>query len=42
MLHAVNHSLTKAMLFLVAGNILAVFRTQVDAGRRAACCGCCR
>ncbi len=28
MLHAVNHSLTKAALFLVAGNILAVYRTK--------------
>jgi hydrogenase-4 component F len=28
MLHAVNHSLTKGMLFLVAGNILAVYRTK--------------
>jgi len=27
-LHAVNHSLTKAMLFLVAGNILAGYRTK--------------
>lgn len=28
MLHAVNHSLTKGMLFLVAGNILAAFHTK--------------
>lgn len=28
MLHAVNHSLTKGMLFLVAGNILAVYKTK--------------
>lgn len=28
MLHAVNHSLTKGMLFLVAGNILAAYRTK--------------
>jgi hydrogenase-4 component F len=28
MLHAVNHSLTKAMLFLVAGNILAVYQSK--------------
>ncbi|MEW6050354.1 MAG: proton-conducting transporter membrane subunit [Candidatus Zixiibacteriota bacterium] len=28
MLHAVNHSLTKGMMFLVAGNILARFRTK--------------
>ena len=28
MLHVVNHSLTKAMLFLVAGNLLAVYRTK--------------
>jgi hydrogenase-4 component F len=27
-LHAVNHSLTKGMLFLVAGNILAHYRTK--------------
>jgi hydrogenase-4 component F len=28
MLHTVNHSLTKAMLFLAAGNILALYRTK--------------
>ncbi|MBN1490557.1 MAG: NADH dehydrogenase FAD-containing subunit [Phycisphaerae bacterium] len=28
MLHAVNHSLTKAMLFLVAGNLLAAYHTK--------------
>jgi hydrogenase-4 component F len=28
MLHAVNHSLTKAMLFLVAGNILTVYHSK--------------
>jgi hydrogenase-4 component F len=28
LLHAANHSLTKAMLFLVAGNILAAFQTK--------------
>jgi hydrogenase-4 component F len=28
MLHAVNHSLGKAMLFFVAGNILAVYKTR--------------
>ncbi|MCE5243319.1 MAG: hydrogenase [Desulfobacteraceae bacterium] len=28
MLHAVNHSLTKGMLFLIAGNILAVYKTK--------------
>ena len=28
LLHAVNHSLTKAMLFLVAGNIVTAFRTK--------------
>jgi len=33
-LHAVNHSLTKAMLFLVAGNILAVYRTKSTADVR--------
>jgi hydrogenase-4 component F len=31
MLHAVNHSLAKAMLFLLAGNILAVYRTKATA-----------
>ncbi len=30
-LHAVNHSLTKAMLFLAAGNILAAYRTKSTA-----------
>jgi hydrogenase-4 component F len=30
MLHAVNHSLTKAMLFMVAGNILAAYRTKLS------------
>ena len=28
MFHAVNHSMAKGMLFLVAGNILAVYRTK--------------
>jgi hydrogenase-4 component F len=28
MLHAVNHSLTKGMLFLAAGNILAAYKTK--------------
>jgi hydrogenase-4 component F len=28
MLHAVNHSLAKGMLFLVAGNILGAYRTK--------------
>lgn len=28
MLHAVNHSITKAMLFLLAGNILAAYRSK--------------
>src|SRR5260370_18712922 len=31
MLHAVNHSLIKAALFLVAGNILAVYQTKSTA-----------
>ncbi len=31
MLHAVNHSLTKAGLFFVAGNILAVYKTKSTA-----------
>jgi hydrogenase-4 component F len=34
-LHTLNHSLTKAMLFLVAGNILAVYRTKSAEGVRA-------
>jgi len=34
MLHAVNHSLTKAMLFLVAGNILAAYKTKSTADVR--------
>jgi len=32
MLHVVNHSLTKAMLFLAAGNILAIYRTKSTFG----------
>jgi hydrogenase-4 component F len=31
LLHVVNHSLTKAMLFLVAGNILAVYQSKSTA-----------
>ncbi len=31
MLHAVNHSLSKAMLFLVAGNIIAAYKTKTAA-----------
>jgi len=34
MLHAVNHSITKAALFLVAGNILAEYRTKSTADVR--------
>jgi hydrogenase-4 component F len=34
MLHAVNHSLTKAMLFLVAGNILGAYGTKSTANVR--------
>lgn len=34
MLHAVNHSLAKGMLFLLAGNILAVYRTKSTADTR--------
>lgn len=33
-LHALNHSLTKGMLFLVAGNILALYRTKATADVR--------
>lgn len=33
-LHAVNHSLTKAMLFFVAGHILAAYRTKAAADVR--------
>ena len=36
-LHAVNHSLTKACLFLVAGNILAAYETKSVARRPRAC-----
>ena len=32
MLHMINHSLTKAGLFFVAGNILAVYRTKTISG----------
>jgi hydrogenase-4 component F len=31
LLHAVNHSLTKGMLFLVAGNVLATYRSKATA-----------
>ncbi|MDO8531589.1 MAG: proton-conducting transporter membrane subunit [Dehalococcoidia bacterium] len=34
MLHAVNHSLTKGLLFLVAGNILTAYRTTSVRGVR--------
>jgi len=34
LLHAVNHSLTKAMLFLVAGNILTLYQTKSTADVR--------
>ncbi|MCX7046063.1 MAG: proton-conducting transporter membrane subunit [Candidatus Sumerlaeota bacterium] len=34
MLHAVNHSLTKGMLFLVAGNLLAAYKTKEARGVR--------
>jgi hydrogenase-4 component F len=37
MLHAVNHSLTKALLFLTAGNILARFKTKSVAQVRGVC-----
>jgi hydrogenase-4 component F len=37
MLHAVNHSLTKAMLFLTAGNILALFKTKSVTQVRGVC-----
>jgi hydrogenase-4 component F len=36
MLHAVNHSLTKAMLFFVAGNLLRVYKTKAVADIRGA------
>jgi hydrogenase-4 component F len=29
MLHVINHSLTKVMLFMVAGNLLAVYHTKI-------------
>ncbi|HOX25758.1 MAG TPA: proton-conducting transporter membrane subunit [Candidatus Krumholzibacteria bacterium] len=31
LLHVVNHSLTKGMLFLIAGNVLAAYRTRSSA-----------
>jgi len=31
-LHVINHALTKAMLFMVAGNLLAVYRTKNTEG----------
>jgi hydrogenase-4 component F len=34
LLHAVGHSIAKAMLFLVAGNILAAYRSKSTAGVR--------
>ena len=34
LLHAVNHSLAKGLLFLVAGNILAVYGTRATTGVR--------
>lgn len=36
LLHAVNHSLAKGMLFLVAGNLLAVYRTKLCSDVRGA------
>ena len=42
MLHAVNHSLAKGMLFLVAGNLLAAYRTKSTRRGRGAPCGRCR
>ncbi len=42
MLHAVNHSLAKAMLFLVAGNILAAYRTKSTAKVRGVAARRCR
>lgn len=38
MLHAVNHSLTKAGLFLVAGNIVAAYKTKSTAEVRGVLC----
>jgi hydrogenase-4 component F len=35
LLHAVNHSLTKGMLFLLAGNILAAYRSKSTSAVRA-------
>jgi hydrogenase-4 component F len=34
MLHAINHSLTKATLFLVAGNIVAIYKSKLAADVR--------
>jgi hydrogenase-4 component F len=38
LLHAVNHSLVKAALFMVAGNLLAAYRTKQVARTRGALC----
>jgi len=38
MFHTVNHALTKTMLFLAAGNILALYRTKSIAGVRGMLC----
>lgn len=38
MLHVINHSVTKGMLFLVAGNILALYRSKSTAGIRGVRC----
>ncbi|MEN6385356.1 MAG: proton-conducting transporter membrane subunit [Phycisphaerales bacterium] len=34
MFHAINHSLTKTALFLIAGNILAIYKTKIAADVR--------
>ncbi len=40
MLHAINHSLAKGMLFLTAGNLLAMYRTKQVTGVRGALIRC--
>jgi hydrogenase-4 component F len=37
-LHAVNHSLTKGCLFLIAGNVLSVYQTKTIANVRGILC----
>ena len=40
MLHVINHSLTKVMLFMVAGNLLAVYHTKTAKNVSELCASC--